>query len=138
MQSQLASALSSDEVQSYLEQWVKMRYAFHWGHGLAPPLLIAHRNHQQDALLLRWEGLVAGIDGSVDEHTSTECMGAGYAVGDNVAPLMTLSLLVDGPQSSFRAEAASLLQLFRDMAGKYGRCIRLLIFINCLLLDILR
>ncbi len=73
--SQMASALSPDEVQSYLEQWVNMPYAFHWGHRLARPLLVAHRNHQQEAILLRWEGLVAGTDGSVDERT--ECIGAG-------------------------------------------------------------
>jgi hypothetical protein len=48
------------------------------GHGLAPPLLKVHRNHQQNAILLRWEGMVAGTDGGVDE--CTECMGAGYAV----------------------------------------------------------
>ncbi len=52
--------------------------------------------------------MVAG-DGSVDERT--ECMGAGYAVGGDVAPLMTLSLRVGGPLASVRAEAASLLQL---------------------------
>ncbi len=73
---------------------------------------------------------------SVDERT--ECTGAGYVVGDAVAPLMTLSLLVGGPLASVRAEAASLLQLLRDVADQYGN-IRLLIFIDCLvLLDILR
>jgi hypothetical protein len=36
-------------------------------------LLLVHRNHQQDAARLSWEGLVAGTDGSVDERT--ECMG---------------------------------------------------------------
>jgi hypothetical protein len=65
----MASALSPDEVQSYMEQWINMLYAFHWGHGLAPPSLMVHRNHQQDALQLRWEGMVAGTDGSVDERT---------------------------------------------------------------------
>ncbi len=34
--------------------------------------------------------MVAGTEGSVDE--STECMGAGYVVGDAEALLMTLSL----------------------------------------------
>ncbi len=73
----------------------------------------------------------------VDERT--KCMGAGYAVGVAVAPLMTLSLRVGGPLASVRAKAASLLQLLLDVAGKYGRSIRLLIFIDCLvLLDILR
>ncbi len=66
----MASALSPDEVQSYLGQCVNMLYAFHWAHGLAPPLLIAHRNHEQDATLLRWEGMVAGTDGSADERTA--------------------------------------------------------------------
>ena len=41
--------------------------------------------------------------------------------------------------ASARAEAASLLQLLRDMAIKHGRSVSLLIFIDCLvLLDILR
>jgi hypothetical protein len=83
---------------------------------------MVHRNHQQDALRLRLEGMVAGTDGSMDE-----------------APLMTLSLRVGGPLASVRAEAASLLQLLLDVAGQYGRNVRLLIFIDCLvLLDILR
>jgi hypothetical protein len=99
-----------------------------------------HRNHQQDAAAaarLSWEGLVAGTDGSVDERT--ECMGAGYVVGGDVIPLMTLSLRVGVPLASVRAEAASLLQLLRDVSIKYGRSARLLIFIDCqVLLDILR
>ncbi len=82
-----------------------MGYAFHWGHVLAPPSLMVHLNHQQEALLLRWEGMVAGTDGSMDERT--ECMSAGYVVGDAEAPLMTLSLRVGGPLASVRAEAAS-------------------------------
>jgi hypothetical protein len=67
--------------------------------GVAPPLLIAHCDHQQDAILLRWEGLIAGTDGSVDERR--ECMGAGYAVGDDVAQLMTLSLREIGWPAGF-------------------------------------
>ena len=44
-----------------------------------------------------------------------------------------------GPLASVRAEAASLLQLLRDVSIKYGRSARLLIFIDCqVLLDILR
>ncbi len=70
--------------------------------------------------------MVAGTDGSVDERT--ECMGAGYAVGDAAAPLMTLSLQVGGPLASVRAEAASLLQLLRDADGQHGRSILLLIW----------
>ena len=51
---------------------------------------------------------------------------------------MTLSLRMGGPLASVRAEAASLLQLLRDVAGQYGRNILLLIYIDCLvLLDIL-
>ena len=56
-------------------------------------------------------------------------------------PLLTLSLRVGGPLASqaVRAEAASLLQLLRDVSIKYGRRARLLIFIDCqVLLDILR
>ncbi len=55
------------------------------------------------------------------------------------APLLPSSLWVGGPLASVRAEADSLLQLLRDAADQYGRNIRLLIFIDCLvLLDILR
>ncbi len=125
-----------DEVQSHLERWANLRYAFHWGHDRPPPLLIAHRAHQQDAIRWQWEGLVAGTDGSMDERT--ECMGAGYAAGNGVVPLMTFSSRVGGPLASARAEAASVLQLALDAAVKYGRGIRLLIFIDCqVLLDIL-
>ena len=86
----MVNAPSPDEVQSYIEKWDNLRYAFHWGHHQNSPLLLVHRNHQQDAARLSWEGLVAGTDGSVGERT--ECMGAGYAVGGDVIPLMTLSL----------------------------------------------
>ena len=73
----------------------------------------------------------------MDERT--ECMGAGYVVGGDVIPLMTLSLRVGGPLASVRAMAASLLHLLRDVSTKYGRSARLLIFIDCqALLDILR
>ena len=78
---------------------------------------------------MSWEGLVAGTDGSVDERT--ECMGTGYVVGGDVLPLMTLSSRVGGPLASVPAEAASLLQLLRDVSTKYGRSVRLLIFIDC-------
>ena len=44
-----------------------------------------------------------------------------------------------GPLASVRAEAAGLLQLLRDVSIKYGRRVRLLIFIDCqVMLDILR
>jgi hypothetical protein len=69
--------------------------------GEMAPSLMVHRNHQQDAVLMRWEGMVTGIDGSMDERT--ECMGAGYVVGDAEASLMTLSLRVGGPLASVRA-----------------------------------
>ncbi len=55
------------------------RYAFHWCANPVPPLLLIHRQHQQDALRHSWTGLVAGTDGSVDERT--EAMGAGYVLG---------------------------------------------------------
>jgi ribonuclease HI len=84
-----------------------------------------------------WDGLVAGTDGSVDERT--EQMGTGYVVGDDRVPLMILSSPVGGPLASIRSEAAGLLQLLRDIATNHGRHVRLLVFIDCLvLLDILR
>ena len=67
--SRVGSALPPEAVQSHIEKWDNLRYAFHWGHHQDSPLLLAHRNHQQDALRLSWEGLVAGTDGSVDERT---------------------------------------------------------------------
>ena len=55
---------------------------------------------------------------------------------------MMLPSWVGGPLASVRAEAASLLQLLRDVSIKYGRSVRLLIFIVCqvllAILDILR
>ena len=89
VQSRVISAPSPDEVQSYIEKWDNLRYAFHWGHHQDSPLLLKHRNHQQDAARLRWKGLVAGTDGSVDKRT--DGMGAGYAVGGDVIPLMIMS-----------------------------------------------
>jgi hypothetical protein len=43
------------------------RYAFHWCADPVPPLLLIHRQHQQDAILHTLNGLVAGTDGSVDD-----------------------------------------------------------------------
>ncbi len=66
-------------------------------------------------------------------------MGTGYVVGDDRVPLMILSSLVGGPLASIRSEAAVLLQLLRDIATNRGRHVRLLFFIDCLvLLEILR
>ncbi len=49
-----------------------------------------------------------------------------------------LQVGASGPLASVCAEAASLLQLLLDVTCKYGRSIRLLLFIDCLvLLDIL-
>ena len=78
----MVNASSPDEVQSYIETWDNLRYAFHWGHHQNSPSLLVHRNHQQDAAWLSWEGLVAGIDGSVDARTAR--MGAGNVVRGDV------------------------------------------------------
>jgi hypothetical protein len=113
------------------------RYAFHWCDNPAPPRLLIHRQHQQDALRHSWDGLVTGTDGSIDEHT--EVMGAGYVLG--VDPQLTISFFasVGGPLASARAEAASLLQLLRDVRQRYISGVHLLIFVVCLvILDILR
>jgi hypothetical protein len=56
---------------------------------LQPSGYSCSERYQQDAARMRWVGLVAGIDGSVNDRT--QCMGAGYAVGDHVIPLMILS-----------------------------------------------
>ena len=76
--------------------------------------------------------MVAGTDGSVDE--SSETMGAGYAIGDAPLPIRVLSAPVGGPLASVRAEAASLLQLLRDVAVSHGRHTPILIFVDCLVL----
>ncbi len=44
------------------------QYVFHWSEDPTPPHLLIHRQHQQDALHYSWDSLVAGTDGSVDEH----------------------------------------------------------------------
>jgi hypothetical protein len=73
------------------------RYAFHLCDDPVPPRLLIHRQHQQDALLHSWHGLVADTDGSVDERT--EVMGAVYVLG--VDPFVAR---VGGPRASARAE----------------------------------
>ncbi len=75
---------------------------------------------------------MAGTDGSVDERTET--MGTGYVVGNDRVPLMITSSPVGGPLAFIRSEAAGLLQLLRDIATAYGRHVRLLVFLDCLVL----
>ena len=124
-------------VQQHLSRWGAHRYAFHWWEGPAPPQLLFHRQHQQDALRHNWNDLVAGTDGSVDERA--ELMGAGYVLGDDPVPILTFHARVGGPLASARAEAASLLQLLKDVRLRYIRRVHLLIFVDCLvILDIMR
>ncbi len=67
---------------------------------------------------------------------TTERMGAGYVTGTEQEVDTLLSDCVGGPLSTVRAEAASLLQLLRDLSG--GSPTPMLVFIDCLvLLDIL-
>ena len=111
--------------------------AFHWSVDPVPPRLLLHRQNQQDALRHNWDGLVAGTDGSVDERA--ERMGAGYVLGAGPDPIAIYFARVGGPLASARAEAASLLQLLRDVGGRCGSHVHLLIFVDCLvILDILR
>ena len=124
-------------VQHHLGGGGHHRYAFHWSVDPVPPRLLLHRQNQQDALRHNWDGLVAGTDGSVDERA--ERMGAGYVLGDGPDPIAIYFARVGGPLASARAEAASLLQLLRDVGGRCGRHVHLLIFVDCLvILDILR
>ena len=124
-------------VQQYLSRGGPHRYAFHWGEDSVPPQLLLHRQHQQDALRHNWDDLVAGTDGSVDERA--ELMGAGYVLGDDPVPTLTFHARVGGPLASARAEAASLLQLLKDVRLRYIRQVHLLIFVDCpVILDILR
>ena len=113
------------------------RYAFHWCASPVPARLNLYRQHQQDALRYSWDGLVAGTDGSVDLRA--ELMGAGYVVGADPVPLMTLSIRVGGPMATTRAEAASMLRLVLDVTRIPDRHINLLVFADCLVvMDILR
>jgi len=124
-------------VQHHLGGGGHHRYAFHWSVDPVPPRLLLHRQNQQDALRHNWDGLVAGTDGSVDLRA--ERMGAGYVLGAGPDPIAIYFARVGGPLASARAEAASLLQLLRDVGGRYGRHVHLLIFVDCLvILDILR
>ena len=122
--------LCPEAVQQHLSQVEHLRFAFHWREGPIPPRLLLHRQHQQDALRYGWAGLIAGTDGSVDERT--ERMGARYVVGTDPEPIMTFHARVGGPLASTRAEAASLLQLLRDVRQRYNHRVHLLIFVDCL------
>ena len=93
--------------------------SFHWYEGSPPPRLLLYQQHQQDALRHSWDGLIAGTDGSVDERA--ERMGAGYVLGVDPEPILILSTRVEGPLPSARAEAASLLQLLRNMLQQKGK-----------------
>jgi hypothetical protein len=134
---QQAQPRHSEGMQQLLNCGGSDRYAFHWCAHPVPPLLLIHRQHQQDALRHSWTGLVAGTDGSVDERT--EAMGAGYVLGADTEPIISFSARVGGPLASARAEAASLLQLLQDVRQRFGSQVHLLIFVDCLvILDILR
>ena len=100
-------------MQQHLSQVEHLRNAFHWRESPIPPRLLLHHPHQQDALRHGWDGLSAGTDGIVDERT--ERMGAGYVLGTDPEPIKTFYARVGGPFASTRAEAASLLQLLRDV-----------------------
>ncbi len=106
---QHGSDLLPAEVQHHLTSSGSQRFAFHWHEGSIPPRLLLYRRHQQDALRHSWDGLIAGTDGSVDERS--EKMGAGYVLGADPEPILILSVRVEDPLASARAEAASLLQL---------------------------
>ncbi len=96
------------------------RYAFHWCANPVPPLLLIHRQHQQDALRHNWTGLVAGTNGSVESvDERTEAMGAGYVLGADTEPIISFSAKVGGSLASARAEAATLLQLLQDVRQRF-------------------
>ncbi len=84
-----------------------------------------------------WDGLIAGTDGIVNE--CNEVMSAGYVLGAEPQPIISFFARVGGPLASTRAEAASLLQLLRDVRQRYSNRVHLLIFVDCLVvLDIIR
>ncbi len=49
-----------------LGSWEGRRYDFHWCEKQVPEPLLLHQEHQQDALLHSWEGLIVGTDGWVN------------------------------------------------------------------------
>jgi hypothetical protein len=102
------------------------QYAFHRSEDPTPRLLV-HSQHQQDVLRHCWDGLVAGTDCSVDERTEVMC--AGYVLGADPLPIISFFARVGGPLTSARAEAASLLQLLRDVCQRYSNQVHLLIFL---------
>jgi hypothetical protein len=129
-------ATSASKLRQHLNRWESRQYDFHWHEDPVPPPLVLYRKYQQDAIRATWQGLVAGTDGSVDLRS--ERMGAGYAIGDGPIPIRAFSAPVGGPLASIRPEAASLLQILRDVAANYDSRTPLLIFVDCLvLLDIL-
>ena len=122
-------------VQSLLGDWEIYRYDFHWYDGPSASLLQWYQENQQDACRLTWTGIIAGTDGGVD--WKNERMGAGYVTGTERAVETSFSASVGGPLSTLRAEAASLLQLLRDLSDQSSN--PLLVFVDCLvLLDILQ
>ena len=50
-----------------------------------------------------------------------ELMGAGYVLGDDPVPILTFHARNGGPLASARAEAASRLQLLKDVRLRYIR-----------------
>ena len=86
-------ATFANELRQHPDRWKRHQYDFHWHDD--PPALVLYRGHQEDAMRADWEGLVAGIDGNVDE--SSERMGAGYAIGDGHIPIRAFSAPVGGP-----------------------------------------
>jgi hypothetical protein len=123
------SDLPSEVVKNLLTSCGSQRFVFHWYEGNPPPRLLLYRQHQQDAALRHsWDGRIAGTDGSVDERA--ERMGAGYVLGIELEPILILSTRVEGPLASARAEAASLLQLLRDVQQHKGSQVHLLIFVD--------
>jgi ribonuclease HI len=133
---QQESELPPEAVKNLLTSCGNQRFAFHWYERSPPPRLLLYRQHQQDSLRHSWDGLIAGTDGSVDERA--ERMGAGYVLGVDPEPILILSTREEGPLASARAEAASLLQLLRDVQPHNGSRVHLLIFVDCLVaLDIL-
>jgi hypothetical protein len=66
-------------------------------------------------------------------------MSAGYVLGAEPQPIISFFARVRGPLASTRVEAATLLQLLRDVRQRYSNRIHLLIFVDCLVvLDIIR
>jgi hypothetical protein len=129
-----AASMPSGVMQQLLDCEGSHQCAFHWGDDPVLPRLLIHRQHRQDALRHSWDGLVSGTD-SVDERT--EVMAAGYVLGADPQPTISFFARVGGPLAG-SCGGCYFAPALRDARQRYSNRVHLLIFVDCLILDIIR